>query len=107
MMSGNRTANEIAARLGMLERTLHRRLREQGTSFQLELNAVSHETARQLLDARAMPGASVVETLTYSDVSAFNRAFKRWTAFTPARSRAKNLTPLKHICDDFRIDETA
>ena len=107
MMSGNCTANEIATRLGMHERTLHRRLREQGTSFQLELNAVRYETARQLLDASAMPIARIAESLNYSDVSAFNRAFKRWTGFTPARWRAKNLATLKHISDDFRIDETA
>ena len=89
-MTGNCTISDIAAQLCMHERTLHRRLREEGTSFQLELDAVRYDIARQLLAGSAMPIASIAVTLNYSGVSALNRAFKRWTGLTPARWRTKN-----------------
>jgi len=90
MMTGNCTISDIAAQLCMHERTLHRRLREEGTSFQLELDAVRYDVARQLLAGSAMPIARIAETLNYSGVSAFNRAFKRWAGFTPAYWRTRN-----------------
>jgi AraC-like DNA-binding protein len=90
MMNGHCTVNEIAKQLCMHERTLHRRLREEGTSYQLELDAVRCETARQLLAGSTMPIARIAATLNYSSVSAFNRAFKRWTGSTPARWRNGN-----------------
>jgi len=90
MMTGNCTIRDIAGQLCMHERTLHRRLREEGTSFQLELDAVRYDIARHLLAGSAIPIASIAETLNYSGVSALNRAFKRWTGFTPARWRAIN-----------------
>ena len=90
MMTGHCTANEIAKKLCIHERTLHRRLREEGTSFQLELDAVRYNIARQLLSGSSMPIARIAETLNYSSASAFNRAFKRWADSTPARWRAGN-----------------
>jgi len=90
MVTGNCTIRDIAGQLCMHERTLHRRLREEGTSFQLELDAVRYDIARHLLAGSAIPIASIAETLNYSGVSALNRAFKRWTGFTPARWRAIN-----------------
>jgi AraC-like DNA-binding protein len=90
MMTGKCTINDIAGQLCMHERTLHRRLREAGTSFQLELDAVRFEVARQLLAGSAMPITSIAETLNYSGASAFNRAFRRWAGFTPARWRSMN-----------------
>lgn len=90
MMTGDCTISGIAEQLCMHERTLHRRLREAGTSFQLELDVVRYDVARQLLTGSAMPIASIADTLNYSGVSAFNRAFKRWAGSTPAHWRAIN-----------------
>ena len=90
LMNGHWTVNEVARQLCMHERTLHRRLHEEGTSFQRELDAVRDEIARQLLDGSTMPIVRIAATLNYSSVSAFNRAFKRWTGVSPARWRAGN-----------------
>jgi AraC-like DNA-binding protein len=81
------TIGAVARQIGMHERTLHRRLRKEGTSFQRELDDVRHEMARQLLAGSAMSIARVATTLNYADASAFSRAFKRWTGVTPARWR--------------------
>jgi AraC-like DNA-binding protein len=90
MLSGRCTAKEIARQLHMHERTLHRRLHAQGTSFQLQLDAIRDKIARQLLTGSSMPIVRIAATLNYSSVSAFNRAFKRWNGSTPARWRAEN-----------------
>jgi AraC-like DNA-binding protein len=90
LMAGNCTIKEIAKRLCLHERTLHRRLREEGTSFQHEVDAVRDDFARQLLAGSAMPIARIAATLNYAGVGSFNRAFKRWIGLTPARWRASN-----------------
>jgi len=73
----------------MHERTLNRRLRAEGTTFQRELEAVRYDTARQLLDETSMTLAQVAAALEYADTSAFSRAFKRWAGATPAQWRAR------------------
>jgi AraC-like DNA-binding protein len=83
IMHGPCTVHEVAKQLCLHERTLHRRLSEENTNFQQELNTVRHEIARQLLSATSMPIVRIATALNYSSVSAFNRAFKRWTGSTP------------------------
>jgi len=90
MLNGHFTATKIARHLCMHERTLHRRLHEQGTSYQLELDTIRDEIARQLLTGSATPIVRIAAMLNYSSVSAFNRAFKRWNGSTPARWRTEN-----------------
>lgn len=92
LMSGQCSANAIAGQLCLHERTLHRRLHEEGTSFQQELDTVRDEIARRLLAGSAMPIIKIAATLHYSSVSAFTRAFKRWNGSTPARWRTANTT---------------
>lgn len=89
MSSGRCTVADIAEQLCMHERTLHRRLRENGTSFRREAEGVRYELARRLLADTTMSIMKIASALNYSDASAFNRAFKRWTEVTPARWRVR------------------
>ena len=77
------TLSEVARELDMSERSLHRRLRAEGTSFRaLVIEHRTHE-AKRLLQA---PNASIQETafaLGFTTPAAFHRAFKRWTGLTP------------------------
>ena len=90
LMTGKNTAGDIARQLCVHERTLNRRLREEGTSFQRELNNIRYAMARQYLAESTMPIARIAAVLTYADVSAFSRAFKRWSGMTPAEWRSRN-----------------
>jgi AraC-like DNA-binding protein len=90
LMEQKCSIGHVARQLCVHERTLHRRLSEKGTSFSRELDKVRCATARQLLVESAMPINRIATTLQYADVSAFSRAFKRWTGFTPAQWRARN-----------------
>jgi AraC-like DNA-binding protein len=77
----------IAKRLGMTGRSLQRRLKDEGTSFQ----ATRDEMRRELADAYLGQGMSFAEIsflLGFSEPSAFFRAFKRWTGLTPFERRA-------------------
>ncbi len=88
LVAGNCSVTDVARQLCLHERTLNRRLQEEGTSFRNELDGIRYEMARHLLAESAMPIARIASTLNYADVSAFSRAFKRWTGITPAQWRA-------------------
>lgn len=79
----------LARTLHMSERTLRRRLEDQGTSYKNLLDELRRELACHYV---ARTGESFEETgarLGFADISAFYRAFKRWTATTPAAYRAQ------------------
>lgn len=90
LVSRQCTVTDLARQLHIHERTLNRRLREEGTSFRCELDAVRYEMAQHFLHESAMPVARVARALNYADVSAFSRAFKRWTGTTPAEWRTRS-----------------
>jgi AraC-like DNA-binding protein len=90
LVSRQCTVTDLARQLHIHERTLNRRLREEGTSFRRELDAIRYEMARHFLHESAMPVARVARALNYTDTSAFSRAFKRWTGITPAEWRTRS-----------------
>jgi len=92
LLSGEFGIGDIARRLHLHERTLHRRLRDQGTSFRRELEDIRYELAKQLLADSTMPVSKVARTLKYANLGGFNRAFKRWAGITPGEWRARNAT---------------
>ncbi len=77
----------VARRLGMSERTLQRRLGEEGLSFQKLAAEARRALAARLLSESGYSLAEVAFLTGFSEQSAFNRAFKRWTNRTPASFR--------------------
>jgi len=71
----------------MSERTLQRRLREEGTTYQATLERTRHYLARDLLRNTQMSLAEVAVQLGFSEPSTFFRAFKRWEGATPGQYR--------------------
>lgn len=80
-------ATTIAGRLGMHERTLHRRLTRAGTSFRHEVQTARQTVAMQLLGHTDLPIATIAERVGYTDATAFTRAFRRWCGCPPSRWR--------------------
>lgn len=100
------TVANIAAQLCLHERTLHRRLREHNTTFRRISEEVRSELARQLLSETTMSIKSISATLGYSDTSAFNHAFKRWTGIRQHwRERVKAPQPARHEKQDGALFE--
>ena len=90
LRSGEVGAAPLARRLGMSARSLARLLAAEGTTYQAVLDGLRHElAARQLADPRTSVW-EVAFQLGFSDVSAFYRAFRRWTGTTPAEFRTRN-----------------
>ncbi|WP_186001815.1 AraC family transcriptional regulator [Corallococcus sp. Z5C101001] len=87
---GETTLADISARLRMSERSLQRRLAQEGASFDGLLDDLRRELAsRHLADPR-IAIAEVAYLLGYSEPSAFHRAFRRWTGMTPSEARGQS-----------------
>jgi AraC-like DNA-binding protein len=80
---------EIAARLNMSSRTLHRRLHEEGTSFRAVRDALRREIALDRLQKTTRSVADIAFELGYSEPSAFFRAFQGWTGGAPSTYRKR------------------
>ncbi len=80
---GRASAADVAAALGLSERTLHRRLEKEGTSFRGVLESFREAEAERLLAAGRMPLGEVALRLGFSDQTAWNRAFRRWKGMSP------------------------
>ncbi|MGB3624743.1 MAG: AraC family transcriptional regulator, partial [Henriciella sp.] len=75
--------SDVARRLGISVATLRRRLGEEGVNFRDLLLDTRLRQAEGMLK-RGCSVAQTTELLDYSDIRAFNRAFKRWKGVTPA-----------------------
>jgi len=80
---GSVAAGDVAGALGLSERTLHRRLRAEGTSFREVLEAFREAEAERLLGEGRVPLGEVALWLGFSDQTAWNRAFRRWKGLSP------------------------
>ncbi len=93
LRAGEPSQGEIARKLGMSERTLQRRLREEGRSFADVLDGVRRELAARYLADPQLAIYEVAFLLGYSDPSSFHRAFRRWTGEGPQEFRVRIRAP--------------
>jgi AraC-like DNA-binding protein len=70
LLAGKSSGDELAQTLSLHRRTLSRRLRAQGTTFQKVLDEVRFEVARQLLERTRTPIDRVAAALCYAAVLA-------------------------------------
>ena len=82
--------DEVAAALDMTARTLSRRLKAEGVTYEQVLDDVRCKLAIQYLEERNLSVKQAAALLGYSDRAAFSRAFKRWTGAPP---RTRKLAP--------------
>jgi AraC-like DNA-binding protein len=82
------TAN-IARLFDLHERTLRRRLREEGATVRGMVSEVRRELAHHLLRDTGLPVTEVAAILRYSDVTVFSRAFRGWSSASPHEWRAR------------------
>ena len=78
----------VAARkLNLSERTLHRRLEEEGTNFRAIRDALRRDLALNRLRKTRRPLSVIATELGYAEPSAFYRAVVGWTGLPPSRYR--------------------
>ena len=81
------TNARIAADLRLHPRTLHRRLKEEGTSFHHVKDAVRRDLALYYLQQTEFDLTRIAERIGYSEHSVLTRSCQRWFAATPRMMR--------------------
>ena len=81
------SAEALAPLLNLSPRSLHRQLKEEGTSLQVLKDEVRRERAIELLQRTRKPIKQVAESAGFQNEKSFIRAFKQWTGQTPAAFR--------------------
>lgn len=92
LTGGRPDIQTISSELGMSDRTLQRRLTEEGTSFKHLLTQVRHEQAREYLADPSLDIKEVAFLIGYEDQNSFYRAFRLWEGDTPSNWRTEHLS---------------
>jgi AraC-like DNA-binding protein len=78
---------DVARTLGMSERTLGRKLADEGLNFTDILQHLRRDLTVRYLDDRKLRVSQIAWLLGFKEVSAFTHACKRWTGKTPRQLR--------------------
>lgn len=102
MRDGDLKLARVAKQMAMSARTLQRQLKERGVDFKQLTDETRRRFAVNYLKERKNTLTEVAFLLGYSELSAFNRAFKRWTGSTPLDyRRSVGTAPYSHqTCRD-------
>ncbi|WP_456417245.1 AraC family transcriptional regulator [Thiolapillus sp.] len=87
LASGNISDALIAKKLFLTERTLQRRLQENGTTFKKLLTEVRIDLADNYIRDSKLSLNEISFLLGFSELSSFSRAFKNWTGSSPRNYR--------------------
>ena len=79
---GGGTADGVAEKLGISKRTLQRKLTEEDTSFQKQLNGVRELLAKHYIKNTDMSTDDISFLLGYQELNSFLRAFSSWTGIS-------------------------
>ena len=84
-----RRAEDLADRLNLSVRTLHRQLKDEGSSLQQLKDAVRRDLAMDLLNRSQRPLKQIASAVGFKSEKSFIRAFKGWTGKTPDEYRSQ------------------
>ncbi len=91
LSDGRPTLKRIASALQVPSRTLQRRLADEGTSVEQEIEAIRKSMAMAMLRDPANATDEVAFLLGYREPSTLFRSFRRWTGMTPQEYRSSQL----------------
>jgi AraC-like DNA-binding protein len=84
---GRANLKTVARALGASDRTLVRRLAEEGTTFARIIDDLRHELSLQYLEGSDFTIAQIAWLLGYEQPESFSHAFRRWTGRPPSQIR--------------------
>lgn len=77
------TLDGLAANFNTSARSLQRKLQDEGVTYQQLADSIRKSLAVHYLESGKYPMKEISYLLGYNELSAFTRAFKRWTGVTP------------------------
>ena len=86
--SGECTIDDVAKKLGYSKRSLQRKLQEEDTNFQKQLNHTRELLAKTYLANTDMTAEDIAFLLGYQEIGSFLRAFTVWTGQTVSEYKA-------------------
>lgn len=89
VFSGTASSEGIAHLFQLHERTLRRRLADEGTSAHALIQEVLFSVSRQLLRETRLNVADIAAVLHYGNTPAFSTAFRRWAQHSPRQWRQR------------------
>ena len=93
LLAGSRPdLQTVAKELGMGERTLQRRITDEGTSFRQILTDTRRELVHEYLGDLSVEITEAAFLVGFEDPNSFYRAFRSWEGKTPAEWRAEKQT---------------
>ncbi|AIF52951.1 AraC family transcriptional regulator [Pelosinus sp. UFO1] len=87
--AGEGSIDDVSSKLGCSKRTLQRKLKEEDTTFQKQLNHTRELLARHYLKNSDMTSDDIAYLLGYQDLNSFVRAFHIWTGMTISEYKKK------------------
>ena len=81
----------VAEKLGLSDRTLRRRLKEEGSTYRKILDEIRFELAREYLADTQLPIDEIAVLLGYTEPGNFCHAFRRWGGQSPRSWRQNAL----------------
>jgi AraC-like DNA-binding protein len=87
---------DAAAQMAISPSTLHRKLKDEGESFQSIKDDLRRDLAVHAMTRTARPIKQIAQDLGFSAQSTFQRAFAHWTGQPPGVYRAQRLKPGSH-----------
>lgn len=88
---GECTVNDVAKKLGYSRRSLQRKLQEEDTNFQKQLNHTRELLAKTYLESTDMTAEDIAFLLGYQETGSFTRAFSVWTGQTISEYRKNKI----------------
>jgi AraC-like DNA-binding protein len=90
---GKAQRHRVARTLGHSQRTLARKLADEGTTYEQVLDDLRQSLALQYIKEHGVSLSQVAWLLGYEGSTSFNHAFKRWTGQSPSAARNQKQLP--------------
>ncbi len=82
--TGNLTEESVAEALNMSQRSLQRKLRDEGTTYKQVLDKTRRELAEKYIESSLLTLNEIAYLLGFAEPSSFSRSFKRWNGVSPS-----------------------
>jgi AraC-like DNA-binding protein len=104
---GSSSSGQVAGAMNLHVRTLRRRLKDEGTSFQEVKDEVRRELTLYYLSQTSLDIRSISEKLGFAEQSIFSRSCRRWFGRSPSALKAQRRDVTRGVLTTFKQNDCA